>query len=284
MNLDTALRQGVQVLDREGIAAPQLTAEVLLMHAAGCDRAFLRAHPEQQLTDLQQLHFARYLHERIQGRPTQYITGRQEFWGLEFRVNPSVLIPRPETEHVVEIAECRLKNAACRNPIIVDCGTGSGCIAIALAHDLQTARVFAGEISPDALRTASENAGRLGVADRVHFFQGDLLSCLPDACVDLVASNPPYVADADAATLQREVRDHEPHLALFAGGDGLAVYRRLVPEAARVLRPGAWLVLELGYNVAEQVRAMFAEGWDSLQIEKDLAGIDRVLSARRSPK
>jgi len=256
---------------------------VLLLHAAGCDRTFLRAHPEHELTDLQQLHYARYLHERLQGRPTQYITGRQEFWGLEFRVNPSVLIPRPETEHVVEIAECRLKIADCKSPRIVDCGAGSGCIAIALAHDFQAAQVLAGDISADALRTAFENARRLGVADRVHFFQGDLLACLPDACVDLVVSNPPYVASNDAATLQREVREHEPHQALFAGEDGLATYRRLIPEAARVLRPGAWLVLELGYNVGEQVRAMFAGAWDSLQIDKDLAGIDRVLSARSSP-
>lgn len=279
MTLGTALRQAIQLLEKQGVSTSRLTAEVLLMHAVCGDRTLLAAHPEQELTDLQQLHYARYLHERIQGRPTQYITGQQEFWGLEFRVNASVLIPRPETEHVVEIAEYRLQNADCPN--VIDVGTGSGCIAIALAHDLPAARVFASDISSEALRTASENARRLGVADRVHFFQGDLLTSLPDAAVDLVVSNPPYVATTDAATLQREVREHEPHQALFAGEDGLAVYRRLVPEAARILRPGGWLVLELGYNVAEQVRAMFSEAWDSPEIGKDLAGIDRVLSARR---
>lgn len=279
MNLDTALRQAVQLLDREGCPSARLTAEVLLMHAAGCDRAFLSAHPEHELTDVQQLHYARYLHERIHGRPTQYITGRQEFWSLEFRVNPSVLIPRPETEHLVEIAERRMRNTECRT--VVDVGTGSGCIAIALANDLKAAQVFAADISADALRTAADNARRLGVADRVHFFQGNLLTSLPDSAVDLVVSNPPYVSTADAATLQREVREHEPHQALFAGEDGLAVYRRLVPEAARVLRPGGWVVLELGYNVAEQVRGMFGDSWESLETTKDLAGIDRVLSARR---
>jgi len=277
VTLGAALRQAVQLLESQGVPAPRLTAEVLLMHAAGCDRTFLSAHPEQELSDLQQLHYGRYLHERLQGRPSQYITGRQEFWGLEFRVNPSVLIPRPETEHVVEIAECRLQNADC--PSVADCGTGSGCIAIALAHDLTNARVFASDISAAALETATGNAQRLGAP--VHFFQADLLSCLANASLDMVVSNPPYVANADAATLQTEVRDHEPHQALFAGDDGLAVYRRLVPEATRVLRPGGWLVLELGYNVAEQVRGLLNTGWEELSIMKDLAGIDRVLSARR---
>lgn len=255
----------------------RLTAEVLLLHAVGGQRNLLAAHPERELTDLQQLHYARYLHERLQGRPTQYITGRQEFWGLEFRVNPSVLIPRPETEHVVENAELRMRNAECRR--VVDCGTGSGCIAIALAHDFPQAQVWASDVSAEALRTARENARRLSVT--VQFFQADLLSCLPNASVDLVASNPPYVARSDAAGLQREVRDHEPHQALFAGDHGLDIFRRLIPEAQRVLRPGGWVAMEVGYNMAEAVGALFGAGWQEISVSKDLAGIDRVLSARR---
>jgi release factor glutamine methyltransferase len=279
VTLQEALREGIHLLEQEGVPEARLAAELLLMHAAAGDRTLLYTHPERELGDLARLHYGRYLHERLQGRPTQYITGRQEFWGLEFQVNPSVLIPRPETEHVVEralqIAECGLR--------IADCGTGSGCIAIALAKEMPEAKILAGDISFEALAVAADNARRLGVGQRVHFFCADLLACFPGASLDIVVSNPPYVATADAATLAREVREFEPHQALFAGEEGLAVYRRLIPEAARVLRPGGWAVFELGYNVAEPVRQLFTPGWEEIAIMKDLAGIDRVISARRAP-
>lgn len=237
----------------------------------------MRAHPERELSDLQQLHYARYLNERISGKPTQYITGHQEFWGLDILVNPAVLIPRPETEHLVERA-IRLATDH-RLTRIADCGTGSGCIALALAQDLAAATVHATDISRPALETAVSNARHLNLP--VSFVECDLLTAFRDASIDLVVSNPPYVALADRDTLAREVRDHEPPGALFAGEDGTSVYRRLIPELARVLRPGAWAVVELGYNVANTARQLFSTRlWDSLATDSDLAGIERVLYAR----
>ncbi len=253
-----------------------LTAEILVLRAIRAERAYLRAHPERELNDLEQLHYGRYLHERLGGRPTQYITGHQEFWGLDIAVNPAVLIPRPETEHVVERA-IALAPAEAK---IADCGTGSGCIALALAKDLPRARIFATDLSAEALNTAAANSRRLSLP--VRFAQADLLSCFADASLDLAVSNPPYVALADKDTLAREVRDHEPAIALFAGQDGTSVYRRLVPECARVLQPGGWAVIELGYNVASTVRELFQPSeWDSLSLDRDLSGIERVLHARR---
>lgn len=283
MTLSTALEQGERLLQQQNISAPRLTAEVLLLHAIAAERSVLRAHPERELSDLQQLHYARYLHERLAGMPTQYVTGHREFWGLDILVNPTVLIPRPETEHVVERALSLATEY--RHTRIADCGTGSGCIALALAHDLAhdlpAAHLYATDISRPALETAAGNARRLNLP--VSFVACDLLTCFSDAAIDLVVSNPPYVALADRDGLAREVRDHEPAGALFAGEDGTSVYRRLIPEAARVLRPGGWAVVELGYNVAVTVRQLFSTPlWHSLATGPDLAGIERVMYARRS--
>ncbi len=277
MNWDQALRQGIELLESKAIPAPRLTAEVLLMHSTGADRAALFAHPERELTDVERIHYGRYLHQRLSGLPTQYVTGRQEFRGLEFRVDPSVLIPRPETEHVVE----RVVALAKAGMDILDCGTGSGCIAISVAKELPHTTIRASDLSEAALQMATRNAGRLGFADRVHFFRADLLGCVADASLDIVASNPPYVALSDAAGLQREVRDFEPRMALFAGEDGTEIYRRLSTDARRVLRPGGWVVLEVGYNMAGKVRDLFQAGWEQIETTRDLSGIERVLSARR---
>jgi release factor glutamine methyltransferase len=271
MNVAAALLQGQKLLEDARISAPRLTAEVLLAHAAGCDRVWLYAHSEEELRELWWIHYGRYLHERMQGKPTQYITGRQEFYGREFSVTPDVLIPRPETEHVVEEA---LKHAAGR---IADIGTGSGAIAVTLALETK-AIVVATDISPAALSVAAGNARRLGAA--VHFAACDLGSALGTGDFDLVASNPPYVPERDNATVQREVRDYEPHVALFGGGDGLEFYRRLAPEAMRLLKPGGWLVMELGYTASEPVRAMLAD-WQDVEIVSDLAGLPRVARARK---
>jgi release factor glutamine methyltransferase len=270
-----------------------LTAEVLLLYAIRSERPVLRAHPERELTAVEQAHLARYLRDRLAGTPTQYITGRQEFWGLEIRVNPSVLIPRPETEHLVErtltiAAELGggvpLNSGDHAQPLqILDCGTGSGCLALALASELPRARIYASDISAPALQTARGNAVRLGLAESIAFFQADLMSAFPHASLDLVISNPPYIALSDAPTLAREVRDHEPFAALFAGPDGTAFYRRLIPEAARVLRPGGWAILELGFNVADSVKELFDPfQWTRPATDLDLAGIERVIYARRT--
>jgi release factor glutamine methyltransferase len=273
MTVQTALRQGSQLLEEGGIAVPRLTAEVLLLQALGRERAYLYSHPEDELTDLAWLHYGRYLHERLQGKPTQYITRRQEFYGREFTVGPDVLIPRPETEHVVE-AVLALAPAARR---LVDVGCGSGAIAVTLALEMR-AEVWGTDISPGALTVAAGNASKLGA--RVHFVTCDLVSPFVLNCMDLVVSNPPYVSTSDAPGLQREVRDYEPHVALFAGDTGLEIYERLVREAERVLRPGGCLVLELGFRTSERVRAMLEPSWRDIQIVPDLAGIPRVLAAR----
>jgi release factor glutamine methyltransferase len=217
------------------------------------------------------IHYGRYLHQRLQGQPTQQITGVQEFYGRDFRITPDVLIPRPETEHVIETA--LLLNAA----RVVDIGTGSGAIAITLA--LETgARVVGTDISIAALNVAAANGRRLGAA--VTWLACDLASALQGASFDLVVSNPPYVPARDKTTLQREVRDYEPEVALYGGDDGLEIYRRLVPEAERLLAPGGWLVMEIGYALGDAVRGMLG-AWKEVEIRTDLAGLPRVILAQR---
>ena len=269
MTVRTALTQGQQLLEQANLGEPRLTAEVLLMRATGHDRAWLYAHGNDELIEVWWIHYGRYLHQRIKGEPTQYITGRQEFYGREFRVTPDVLIPRPETEHLIEAALTRTAKT------ILDIGTGSGAIAVTLALETN-AHVSATDISLAALGTAQQNAAALDA--RIAFVACDLGAAFADGSFDLVISNPPYVRGRDRASLQPEVRDHEPSLALFGGEDGLAVYRRLVPEASRLLRTGGWLMMELGD--ARAVREMCA-GWGGVEILNDLAGIPRVLIARR---
>lgn len=269
MTVRTALLQGQRLLEKARVGEPRLTAEVLLMRATGHDRVWLYAHGGDELIEIWWIHYGRYLHQRIKGKPTQYITGRQEFYGREFRVTPDVLIPRPETEHLVEAA---MAHAA---GMVLDIGTGSGAIAVTLALETK-APVVATDVSLAALQLAQQNARALGAS--VAFIACDLGAAFADGSFDLVVSNPPYIAARDRASLQPEVRDYEPVLALFGGEDGLAVYQRLIPEGARLLRPGGWLMMELGYAVA--VREMCA-AWTEVEIVNDLAGIPRVLIARK---
>ena len=273
MTIQTALLQGTQLLQEEAVSAPRLTAEVLLSHALHRDRAYLYAHPEEELSEAAWIHFGRYLHERLKGKPTQYITGRQEFYGREFLVNADVLIPRPETEQVVQAALARI----CPGNVVLDVGAGSGAIAVTLALETNS-RVIAADISTHALCIAAKNARRLSA--RVSLVACDLVACIRDRSIDVLVSNPPYVPLADQGGLQREVRDYEPHVALFAGSTGLEIYQRLIADAARVLRPGGWLLVELGYNSLEPVRAMLQSGWTEIAVEHDLAGLPRVLAAR----
>jgi release factor glutamine methyltransferase len=273
VTLQQALEQGQKLLEDGGVLAPRLTSEVLLAHAVGCQRAWLYAHSDEELKELWWIHYGRYLHQRLSGIPTQYITGVQEFYGRDFRVTRDVLIPRPETEHVIEEA---LKMPA---GAILDIGTGSGAIAVTLALETK-ARVTATDISRAALKVASSNAARLNAL--AGFIECDLGSALRDRSFDLIVSNPPYVREAERDMMQREVRDHEPALALFAGPDGLQIYRRLIPEAARLLKPQGRLILELGHDSLDPVRNLLGAEWTNIDAVRDLAGIPRVLIATAS--
>lgn len=273
MTVQTALVQGSKILDEGGIGAPRLTAEVLLSYAMRCERPFLYAHPEQELREVEWLHYGRYLHERVQGKPTQYITKRQEFYGREFHVTPDVLIPRPETEHVVETALAIAPGAS----RILDVGCGSGAIAITLRLETK-AEVWGCDISAAALAVAADNAQRLQAP--IHLIACDVMAPIATRSMDLIVSNPPYVPAGEKPWLQREVRDYEPPVALFAGPDGFEIYQRLVAGAVRVLRPGGWLVVELGFGSRERVANMFGPAWREPRITPDLAGIPRVLAAQ----
>ena len=275
MTVGEALLQGTQLLEDSGIAAPRLTAEVLLAFALQRERTYLYAHSDDELGRIGWIHFGRYLHERLKGKPTQYITKRQEFYGREFAVSPAVLIPRPETEHVVEAALKRMR----AGDVVLDVGTGSGAIAITLALECAGARVTGCDISAEALAVAKSNAARLGA--QAGFVRCDMLSAIGAA--DVIVSNPPYVPRNDEHSIQREVREWEPHVALFAGESGMEAYARIIEDAPRVLRPGGWLIFELGYTAAGPVSAMLGEGWSEVELIPDLAGLPRVLAAQLSP-
>lgn len=275
MNLQTALRQGSEILAAAGIPEPRLTAEVLLGHALRRERAWLYAHPEHELSVVEWIHYGRYLHERLQGRPVQYITRKQEFYGREFEVTPAVLIPRPETEHVVEQALALARGAR----RVLDIGTGSGNLAVTLALELGAWAVGT-DISYAALEVARRNARRH--AARAEFVQCDLASAL-SGCFDLVVANPPYIPPEEIPQLQREVRDHEPRLALDGGAGGAAFYPPITREAERLLAPGGWLIVEIGHQGEAAARAAFGPAWTELATGYDLAGRPRIVRARYAP-
>jgi release factor glutamine methyltransferase len=255
-------------------------AEFLLRHLLQHERAALLARWKERLHENEAERYLELLDQRHAGEPIQYIIGETEFYGLPFRVTPDVLIPRPETEHLVEkvIALCR----ALERPRIADVGTGSGAIAVALAHALPGALLTATDLWAAALEIARENAARNGVADRVRFLRGDLLGPAATECFDVVASNPPYVATSERASLAVEVREHEPAMALFAGCDGLTVYRRLIPQAAEQIVSGGYIALEIGYDQKEALAALLtASGFENVEFVPDLQGIARVAVARQ---
>jgi release factor glutamine methyltransferase len=278
MDLKTALEHAVGVLISRDVASPRLAAEVLLMHALDCDRVHLIVHPERVLTPEEMNQYHSFVHERANGKPTQYITGHQEFWGLDLLVSEAVLIPRPETEHSVEAAlELARANPSIKK--LVDVGTGSGCIALALAKELPHHEIHATDISEAALALAQENAERLKLP-HIQFRQCDLLSGVPTGSYDLVVSNPPYVGKDEPEKVQKIVRDWEPHVAVFGGATGLEIYERLVPQAFNALRPRGWLVMEIGYSIEQPIRDLL-NGWSNVEIKPDLQGIPRVAVAKR---
>jgi len=307
MQLKQALASAVEHLEASDVGSPRMNAETLLMFVLGCDRAYLYAHPERELTPEEQAGYDEALAQRATGVPSQYITGHQEFWGLDFVVTPAVLIPRPETEHLVE-AVLELARGVSR-PKLVDVGTGSGCVALALAHELKDAEVYAVDLSAAALEIARANAARLQLEQRVQFLLCNVLkpidnnSAVPnDAAVipsedfspsrgtcfsdlhdlDFVVSNPPYVGFSEADKVQRSVFEFEPRMAVSAGENGLDVIGPLVKQAHEALIPGGWLALEIGYSMRDAVVALpHPTMWDDIRVVPDLQGIPRVVLAKK---
>lgn len=283
LTIAETLKQASATLRAAAVPNDLLDAQTLLAHALNCDRTHLIVHFNQQLTAEQQTSYEALIARRATGEPLQYITGQQEFFGLPFIVTPAVLIPRPETEILVEevIRLAQLHNWT--QPVIVDAGTGSGCIAVTLARELAGAQVIATDISTEALAVARRNAELNDVAERVQFLQSDWLNALPaETLADFIVSNPPYVAAHEMSALQREVRDWEPALALTDQADGLSFYRRLLADAPSRLKAGGYFLCEIGYTQSAAVSALADQTvWAEPQLLDDLQGIPRTLVLRR---
>jgi release factor glutamine methyltransferase len=318
MDVKTALKNGIARLREAEVASYTLAAELLLLHVLGRNRTWIYAHPEEAIAQADEQRYFELIARRVAGEPTQHLTGKQEFWGLEFEVTPDVLIPRPETEHVIEVVLDRLavrevragrpKKTDGAGLHVADIGTGSGCIAIALAKELPAAQFVATDISASALIVAGRNAVRHGVDGRIQFVEANLLdrSTVPDVSgellsdrvvgsepvfttklgppmFDLIVSNPPYVARKEAERLAVEVREHEPAVALFGGEEGYELYANLIAQAESRLRPDGILVLELGYNSLAAVQPLLESApWTNVGVTEDLAGIRRVIAAERA--
>ena len=296
MPLKDSLAAAIARLTAAQVPSPRLNAELLLMFTLNCDRAYLFAHPERELTADEQSRYDAALAERARGVPAQYITGHQEFWGMDLIVTPAVLIPRPETEHVIESllelhrTDVGLQTAGLNSPTseagflrsplrIADIGTGSGAIALALAKEFPQAEIHATDISASALEIARANAARLELTHRIQFHQADLLAELTPP-FDFIVSNPPYVGESEEDQVQLEVRKFEPRNAVFAGATGLEVIERLIPQAHAALKPGGWLIMEISGTIAEEVKKML-RGWNEVEIKPDLQSIPRVAQARK---
>src|SRR5882724_9232776 len=328
MDVRTALKLGMAQLRAAHVSPPTLAAELLLLHATGRSRTSLYSHLEDQLSESEAQNYFSLIERRAAGVPTQHLTGKQEFWGLEFEVTPEVLIPRPETEHLIEVPLDRLalRNLRAEKPqimsgeglLVADIGTGSGCIAIALAKELPEANICAVDISRAALAVAQRNATRLGFSNRITFLESDLLAGLDTERAryavplqektalrdvhespvtnhqspitglqsppfDLIVSNPPYIARREAATLTLEVRDHEPAIALFGGEEGYELYADLITQSASHLKPGGILVLELGHDSLPAVQPLFdSPVWTNVGVTNDLAAIPRAMAAEKA--
>lgn len=323
MQLRQALSTAIEQLESSDIGSPRLNAETLLMFVLGVNRAYLYAHPELELNPQEQSRYDDVIAQRATGMPAQYVTGHQEFWGLDFVVTPAVLIPRPETEHLVEtVLELARETAQLTSKLkIVDVGTGSGCVAIALAHELPFAEVYGVDISADALEIAKANAARLQLDSRVTFLQADVLqpglnsdgvigseestpplstegssqarseapsrgTTIAESTLhgfDFVVSNPPYVGLNEADKVQRSVKEFEPQVAVFAGQHGLDIIKPLIGQAYAALKPGGWLAMEIGYSMRDAVVALLTPTmWEDIRIVPDLQGIPRVIAARKA--
>ena len=295
VQIKQSLSAAITRLTADRVPSPRLNAELLLMFTLSCDRAYLFAHPERELTADEQTRYESALAERSHGVPTQYITGHQEFWGMDLIVTPAVLIPRPETEHVIETVltlatvegtsgqECPPHTSPPQTSLrMLDVGTGSGCIAMALAKEFPHAEVHATDISPAALEVAHVNAARHQLESRIHFHRGDLIQGLNPGTFDFIVSNPPYVGESEEDQVQLEVRKFEPRNAVFSGATGLEVIERLIPQAHIALTPGGWLVMEISGAIVQAVKHSLRD-WDDVRITADLQSIPRIVQARKRP-
>jgi release factor glutamine methyltransferase len=284
LSIAEALLEASQILRKAGVPESRREAGSLLAHVIDRDRTFLIAHAEDTIDSHQFTSFRDIVERRAQGEPLQYITGHQDFYGRTFQVSPDVLIPRPETELMVESA-LRLMDASTTRSFICDVGTGSGCIAVTLLCERLSARAIAVDVSRKALEVAKRNAIENGVASRVEFLTSDCFESLPKetALFDLIVSNPPYVAADVVSGLQREVKDYEPMVALTPGQDGLAIIRRLINEAPAFLRKDGHLLLEIGFDQGEAVERMVeSSNCQLIEIRPDLQGIPRIVVLRKS--
>jgi release factor glutamine methyltransferase len=308
VQLKASLASAIACLTADQVPSPRLNAELLLMFTLSCDRAYLFAHPERELTAEEQRRYDAALAERARGVPAQYITGHQEFWGMDLIVTPVVLIPRPETEHLIETVlqlqtvdirpqildhgphrsaqgpRSEVQGPRSDSPRILDVGTGSGCIALALAKEFPNAEIHAADISAAALEVARANAARHQFEQRIHFHQADLLNGLNVSDLDFVVSNPPYVGESEEDQVQLEVRKYEPREAVFGGPTGVEVITRLLPQAHATLRPGGWLILEISGSIATTVQSLLGASndiWEDVRIIADLQSIPRVVHARK---
>jgi release factor glutamine methyltransferase len=282
VQLKPALISAIKTLAAENVPSPRMNAELLLMFTLECDRAYLYAHPERDLTSDEITRYADILSERARGVPAQYITGHQEFWGIDLIVTPAVLIPRPETEHVIEtVLACVGRTLLSASPLrLIDVGTGSGCIALALTKELPQAEIHATDVSSAALEIARANAARHQLQSHIHFREADLLTGVDNDSFDFIVSNPPYVGESEEDQVQLEVRKFEPRNAVFAGPTGVEVIARLIPQAHAALRVGGWLVMEISGTIVEGTKQLLT-GWEEIQIVTDLQGIPRVVAARK---
>jgi release factor glutamine methyltransferase len=279
------LRQALTIATQELAASEHLRAnahrdaERLLLHTLQIPRTTLLAHPTRELSAIEESLYESNIARRLKNEPIQYIIGEQEFYGLPLKVTPAVLIPRPETEHLVEAVLQRL--APDQPHRIVDIGTGSGAIAITLAVHLPQANITAIDLSPEALKVAQANAETHAVGNRINFLQSDLLAAIANEFpYDAIVSNPPYIPESDSPTLHPEVRDHEPHTALFSGSEGLDIYRRLIPQARALLKPNGFIALEIGHGQREALAALLSD-WRDVSFVDDLQQIPRVALAGR---
>lgn len=281
MHLKQRIDAAYEFFLKNDVPSPRLNAELLMMFVLGSDRAYLYAHPERPLTSEEQSRYDDVTRERACGCPTQYITGHQEFWGLDLIVTPAVLIPRPETEHVVETVLALVQQRDPEEKLrLIDVGTGTGCIALALASELPGGDIHACDISEQALEIACINAARLRLDHQVQLRRSDLLSVYVGEQFDFVVCNPPYVGESEADKVQKQVREFEPKMAVFSGHEGMDIYKRLIPQARAVLNPGGWLVMEIGFSTEEKVKALLTD-WVEIQTTADLQGIPRVVAARK---